>query len=134
MVHKPINFEIAALFNSSNRQVKKRGKFKANLSFNQMESFLNCLSSSRNLKQRFRDFSFSLNHTYYHIVSNHFETLRGLSAFQYFISPTFVRKVPLDGGWRENLFYDTYELDSVCRGVSLSTHARKLTFVDLNRT
>ena len=46
MVHNKISFEIAALFHCPWRQVKKRGKFKANLSFDQMESFLYCLSSS----------------------------------------------------------------------------------------
>ena len=45
MVHKQINFEISALFHCPYSRVKKRGKFKANLSFDQKESFLCCLSS-----------------------------------------------------------------------------------------
>ena len=47
MVHKQTNFEIAALFHCPYRRVKKGGKFKANLSFDQMVSILHCLSSSR---------------------------------------------------------------------------------------
>ena len=45
MVHKQINFEVAAPFHCPYRQVKKRGKFKVNLSLDQMEKLLYCLSS-----------------------------------------------------------------------------------------
>ena len=46
MVEKQINFEIALSFHSPNRRVKKRGNFKPNLFFDQMELFLFCLSSN----------------------------------------------------------------------------------------
>ena len=52
LVEKQINFEIAALFYCLYRRVKKRGKFKANLSINQMESFFYCFNS-RNIATYF---------------------------------------------------------------------------------
>ena len=45
MVEKEISFEFATLFHTPYRRVKKRGKFKANLSVHQMESFLYLFSS-----------------------------------------------------------------------------------------
>ena len=44
MVEYQIRFEFAALFHSPNSRVKKRGNFKPNLFFDQMESFLYCLA------------------------------------------------------------------------------------------
>ena len=41
-----LSFEIAALFSSPNRRVKKRGNFKTNVLVDFIESFLYCLSSS----------------------------------------------------------------------------------------
>ena len=46
LVHKQINFEIAVLFHCPYSRVKKRAKFKSNLSFDHKESFLFFLSSS----------------------------------------------------------------------------------------
>ena len=46
MVEEQIRFEFTAPFHSPNRRVKKRGNFKPNLFFDQMESFICCLSSS----------------------------------------------------------------------------------------
>ena len=53
LVKKQISFEIAALFHYPYRQEKKRGNFKTNLFFNQMVSFLYCLSSNINKKYNF---------------------------------------------------------------------------------
>ena len=40
-----VSFEIAALFPSPHRRVKKSGNFKTNILIDSMESFLNYLSS-----------------------------------------------------------------------------------------
>ena len=45
LLEKQINFEIAALFHSPNRRVKKRSNFKP-IFYDQMKSFLYCLTSN----------------------------------------------------------------------------------------
>ena len=67
-----VNFEIAAIFSSSHRRVKKRGNFKTNIAAHSIELFLYCLSSSaiKHLAGKFRlDWIFQLFKNFFHINS-----------------------------------------------------------------